>query len=103
PAVRTVWANLRWLRQCSGNQLVLSKYKVRWECALTAMSEKGKVLTLRVTAWNSRDHGARRVDSGLLAEQVVGDLLVTNPNVHLTADGVAEDTIVFIAEFLHGE
>jgi hypothetical protein len=65
------------------------------------MSEKRKILALRITAWNGRHHRTRRVDSGLLAQEIVGDRGITNPNVHLAADGRAENTVVLIAELFH--
>src|ERR1700712_2301837 len=67
------------------------------------MSQKGEVLALGVTAWNSGNLGARRINSSLLAEHVIGDVGATNPDVHLTTDGGAEDTIVLVAELLHSK
>lgn len=67
------------------------------------MSKKGKILALRVAAGNSRHHRSGRIDLGLLAQQIEANIGVTNPDVHLAADGGAEDTIVFITELLHGE
>lgn len=67
------------------------------------MSQKREILTLRVAPWDSRHHRARRVDSGLLAEQIVGDVRITNPDVHLTANGGTEYTIVFITKLFHSE
>src|ERR1700712_1328766 len=67
------------------------------------MGQKREVLALRVAAWHSRHLRTGRIDSGLLAEQVIGNLRITNPDVHLSADGGPENAIVFIAELLHGE
>ena len=69
----------------------------------TVMSEKRQILTLGVGTWNSRHLGSGRIDSGLLAEQLICNLLVTNPDMHLTADRVAEDTVVLVAELPHGK
>lgn len=67
------------------------------------MLEEREVLALGVASWDRRDHGARRVDSGLFAQEVIGDVGVSNPNVHLTTDGGAEDATVLVGELLHGE
>jgi hypothetical protein len=67
------------------------------------MSQERQILALGVTARNSRHHGARRIDSSLLAEQIICNVRVTNPDVHLTTDSAAEDTLVFIGELPHGE
>lgn len=67
------------------------------------MSQERKVLTFGVAAWDSGHHGSRRIDLGLLAQQIKANIGVTNPDVHLTTDGGAKDTVVFITELLHGE
>ena len=67
----------------------------------TVVGQKREILSLRIASRNRGDLGSRRVDPGLLAEQIIGDLGITNPDVHLTADGGAEDTVVLIAELLH--
>ena len=65
------------------------------------MSQKRQILTLRVGAIDCRHHGSRRIDSGLLAEQLVANLLVTDPYMHLATDRVAEKPIVLVAELPH--
>ena len=65
------------------------------------MSQKRKILALRVTARNSRHLRSGRIDSGLLAEQLVGNLLIADPDMHLSADGVSEDTIVVVTKLPH--
>ena len=59
-------------------------------------------MTLRVTAWNGWYLWARGVDRGLLAKKIVGNLSISNPNVHFTADGESKETIVLIRELAHG-
>jgi hypothetical protein len=75
----------------------------RKETQLTVVGQKREILTLGVTAWNSGHLRARGIDPGLLAQQVVGDVGVTDPDVHLPTDGGAEDTVVLVAKLLHGK
>ena len=69
----------------------------------TVVGQKWEVLTLGVTAWNCRYHWPGRVDSRLLAEQVIGNLRITNPDMHFATDSGTEDTTIFITELLHGK
>ena len=65
------------------------------------MSQQGQILTLAVRTRNSGHLRPAGVDSGLFAEQIIGNLRVTHPDMHLTTDSGSEDTIVFVAELLH--
>lgn len=70
---------------------------------LTIVSQEREILALGVTAGNSRHHGTGRINLGLLAQKIIANIGVADPDVHLTADGGTEDTIVIITELLHGE
>jgi hypothetical protein len=77
--------------------------KRKWWRRLTIMSEKRKILSLRIASRNSRHLWSGRVDASLLAEQIIGNRFLADPDVHLSANGVAKDAIVLIGKFLHGE
>jgi len=67
------------------------------------MSQQRKILALRIAARNGGHHRSGRINLGLLAQQIVTNVGVTNPDVHLTTDGGAEDTIILVTELFHGE